>query len=406
MRSRRTGQPLHVLVVSHCFDPEPFRINQVVADLIAAGARPTVLTGQPNYPDGQIYPGYRAVGCGIERHRDGYDIARVPVVPRGNGRAVRLILNYLSFIISGIILGSWVLRRRRFDAVFVYATSPVIQGYVGLWFGMVKRARTIQWIQDLWPEALSATGFVRSRWLLEPVRKAVSLMYRSSDLVLGQSHAFVRHLSRQAGRTPVQFFPNPGEHPPALDGSAPAPRLGPGFHVVFGGNLGKAQAMPSVIAAAGLLHHDKDIQIHLFGSGAMLGWIEEEVACRGLTNVKLGGRMPSQAMPAIYAQANVLLLTLVDDPLIAQTVPSKLQSYLAAGVPILVAVNGEAADIVKRSGSGITCPPDDPAALAAAIIELKAMSAGERAEMGASACRFFADHYDPDRLSRQLLALM
>lgn len=406
MRSRRTGQPLHILVVSHCFDPEPFRINQVVSDLVAAGARPTVLTGQPNYPDGQVYPGYRAAGCGIERHRDGYDIARVPVVPRGNGRAVRLILNYLSFIVSGIVLGSWLLRQRRFDTVFVYATSPVIQGYVGLWFGMVKRAKTVLWIQDLWPEALSATGFVRSRWLLEPVRKAVSLMYRCSNLVLGQSHAFVRHLSRQTGRTPVEFFPNPGEHPPAINGSASAPRLGPGFHIVFGGNLGKAQAMPSVIAAADLLQQDTDIQIHLFGSGAMRGWIEEEIARRGLTNVKLGGRMPSRVMPAIYAQANVLLLTLVDDPLIAQTVPSKLQSYLAAGVPILVAVNGEAADIVKRSGSGIACPPDDPAALAAAITKLKAMSIEERMEMGVSACRFFAEHYDPDRLSRQLLTLM
>lgn len=400
------GATPHILVVSHCFDPEPFRINQVVADLVAAGGLLTVLTGQPNYPDGDVYPGYRASGSGIERHPGGYDIARVPVVPRGSGRAVRLSLNYLSFIVSGILVGSWLLRGRRFDTVFVYATSPAIQGYVGLWFGLIKRAAVVQWIQDLWPEALSATGFVHSRWLLAPIRAAVSMMYRASSLVLGQSHAFVRHLTPQAGRTPVAHFPNPGEHPAAASGAAAGPDLGPGFHVVFGGNLGKAQGLPGVIAAADLLRDDPDVHVTLFGSGTMVEWMRAEIARRGLGNVTLGGRMPPAAMPGLYAQASALLLTLVDDPLLAQTVPSKLQSYLATGVPIVVAVNGEAADIVRRSGGGIACAPDDPAALADAIRTLKAMSPAERAAMGAAGCRFFADNYNPDRLSHELLALL
>ncbi len=401
-----TGAAPRILVVSHCFDPEPFRINQVVADLVAAGGRLTVLTGQPNYPDGDIYPGYRASGSGIEWHPSGYDIARVPVVPRGNGRAVRLILNYLSFIASGILVGSWLLRGRRFDTVFVYATSPAIQGYVGLWFGLIKRAAVVQWIQDLWPEALSATGFVHSRSLLAPIRAAVSTMYRASSLVLGQSHAFVRHLAPQAGRTPVAHFPNPGEHPVPSAGAAAGPDLGPGFHIVFGGNLGKAQGLPGVIAAADLLRDDPDVHVTLFGSGTMIEWMRAEIARRSLANVTLGGRMPPAAMPGLYAQASALLLTLVDDPLLAQTVPSKLQSYLATGVPIVVAVNGEAADIVRRSGGGIACAPDDPAALADAIRTLKAMPAAERAAMGAAGCRFFADNYNPDRLSRQLLTLL
>jgi glycosyltransferase involved in cell wall biosynthesis len=400
------AQAPRILVVSHCFDPEPFRINQVVADLIAAGGELTVLTGQPNYPEGDVYPGYRAGGSGIERHPGGYDIARVPIVPRGNGSAVRLILNYLSFIASGILVGSWLLRRRGFDTIFVYATSPAIQGYVGLWFGLIKRAAVVQWIQDLWPEALSATGFVRSRWLLAPVRAAVVLMYRASHLVLGQSHAFVRHLTPQAGRTPVAYFPNPGEHAAPSHGAPAVPELGPGFHIVFGGNLGKAQALPTVIAAAALLRDDPDVRFTLFGSGAMVEWMLAEITRLNLSNVTLGGRMPPAAMPGIYAQASVLLLTLVDDPLLAQTVPSKLQSYLATGVPIVVAVNGEAADIVRHSGGGIACAADDPEALADAIRTLKAMPASDRAAMGAAGCRFFTDNYNPTRLSRQLLALL
>lgn len=403
----RQERALRILVVSHCFDPEQFRINQVVSDLTKAGARPTVLTGQPNYPEGQVYPGFRAFAWTVDRHTDGYDIVRVPIVPRGKGRALGLILNYLSFILSGIAVGSWLLRGRRFDAVFVYATSPVIQGYVGLWFGMLKRARVIQWIQDLWPEALSATGFVRNEWLLAPVRWSVIAMYRASDLLLGQSHAFVRYLSNQAGRTPVAFLPNPGEHPPvARPTAAGGIDLGPGFHIIFGGNIGKAQGIPNIVEAADLLRDDRDIRITLFGSGTMQTWAEAEIAQRGLPNMKLCGRMPPEAMPGIYVQASALLLTLVDDPLIAQTVPSKLQSYLAAGVPIIAAVNGEAADIVRQSGAGITCSADDPAALAAAIRAIREMTDESRKAMGEAGCRFFADHYNPDQLSRRLLSLM
>lgn len=406
MIQENAGSPLRVLVISHYFAPEPFRINQVVADLAAAGARITVLTGQPNYPDGDVYPGYSATGSTVVPHLDGYDVARVPVLPRGDGRAVRLICNYLSFVISAIVVGSWLLRGRRFDVVFVYTTTPVIQGYVGLWFGLIKRARVIQWIQDLWPEALSATGFVRSRWILDLIRRVSSVMYRASDLVLGQSQSFVRHLETEVGRTPVRFFPNPGEHALPVGASPPVPNLGSGFHVIFGGNMGKAQGMPNVIAAADLLSDDPDIRFTLFGSGAMVEWIKAELVRRRLTNVTLGGRIPPAAMPGVYAQAGALLLTLVDDPLIAQTVPSKLQSYLAAGIPIVAAVNGEAAEIVCESGGGIACAADDPEALAAAIRTVKALLPKERVEMGAAACRFYSVNYNPVQLSRQLLAMM
>jgi glycosyltransferase involved in cell wall biosynthesis len=396
--------PLRVLLVSHYFRPEPFRINQVVADLVAAGAEVTVLTGQPNYPGGRIFAGYRAWAAGIEQVDEGFTVVRVPIVPRGNGGGIRLVLNYLSFIVTGILIGAWLLRRRRFDVVFVYCTTPAIQGYVGVWFGLLKRARVVQWVQDLWPEVLSATGFIHTGWILRPIRWIIGVMYRRSDLVLGQSHAFVRFLTPQAGRTPVAYFPNPGEHlPDAVDGGID---LGPGFHVMFGGNMGKAQAMETTIAVAELLRDDPEIRFTLFGAGAMVPWIEQAIVDRRLDNVRLGGSMPPEAMPALYAQAGALLLTLVDDPLVAQTVPSKLQSYLAAGRPIVVAVNGEAADIVREAGAGIACPAEDPIALAAAIRTLKALSPAERAAMGASGCRFFADHYKPDRLVRQLLGLL
>jgi glycosyltransferase involved in cell wall biosynthesis len=393
---------LRVLVISHYFWPENFRINQVVEDLVAAGAEIAVLTGHPSYPGGVTFPGYDARRTAVERHPTGFDIYRVPVVPRGKGNHIRLFLNYVSFVLSGIFWGSWMLRGRRFDVLFVYCTTPAIQGYVGLWLKWAKRAKLVLWVQDLWPEALAATGFVKSRFVLRLVGAMVSALYRRSDLILGQSRAFAALIAVRAGATPVGYFPNPGEHPVAGSDVA-APKLPDKFNVVFAGNLGKAQAMETVVAAAELLREDPDIHISLFGSGSMDEWIAGEVAARAIPNLTLGGRLPPQAMPDVYRQASALLLTLVDDETIAQTVPSKLQSYLGAGIPIIAAVNGEAAEIVAGAGAGMSCRAEDPAALAAAIAALKALPAADRAAMGLAGRRFFAANYQPHELARRLL---
>lgn len=401
MTADRQTKP-HVLIVSHHFWPESFRINQVAEDLMAAGAEVTVLTGFPGYPSGSVFPGYSPPKAMIEKHPAGFPIFRVPVVPRGAGNAWRLILNYSSFIVSGAIVGAWLLRKRRFDLVFVYCTTPVIQGYLGMWLRLVKRARLVLWIQDLWPQALSAMGFVKSRFLLRIVDWLVSAMYRGSDLIFGQSRAFVAHIGPRAGRTAVRYFPNPGEHD-GVPADSPPLLLEPGFNVIFAGNLGKAQALDMVVEAARLLRDDPEIHIVLVGSGAAAPWIAREIDAHRLDNLKLTGRLPPEAMVGVYAQASALLLTLIDDPIIAQTIPSKLQSYLGSGRPVIAAVNGEAARIVAEAGAGLATPAEDAAALADAVRTLKRMPAAERDAMGAAARRLFEAEYEPTKLARQLL---
>src|SRR5690606_22822349 len=118
----QTGAPLRILVLTQHFWPEQFRINSFVEDLREAGAEVAVLTGQPNYPAGRILAGYRATGIGTERHPSGYDIYRVPLVPRGRSGAVRLVLNYLSFLTMASSAGLYLLRGRPFDVIFVYGT--------------------------------------------------------------------------------------------------------------------------------------------------------------------------------------------------------------------------------------------------------------------------------------------
>lgn len=392
---------LKVLVVSHYFWPESFRINQVVNDLSSGGAEVVVLTGFPNYPDGKTFEGYRSWKPMIEDHPNGYEIVRVPVVPRGRSGAFRLFLNYVTFVVSGVLFGSILLRGRRFDVQFVYCTTPVIQGFVGLWFKWLKQAPVVLWVQDIWPRALAATGYIKSPLQLKLIGRAVTALYRGCDLILGQSHSFVRLIAPQAGDTPVEHFPNPGEHPVAAERGE---RLPAGkFNVVFAGNIGRAQAMDTVLAAAELLSGSSDIQITLFGSGSMSEWTADQVKKRGIENLKLAGRVPPDQMPSIYAESSVLLLPLVDDPDVAETVPSKLQSYFGAGRPIIAAVNGEAARIVRDAGAGLACPAEDPAALADAIKDLRDRSVAEREAMSAAALHYFSEHYEPQRLTRHLL---
>jgi glycosyltransferase involved in cell wall biosynthesis len=395
---------MKVLIVSQHFWPETFRINEVAESLREAGCSVSVLTGQPNYPDGQVFPGYRAGSLGREEHA-GFTIHRVPLVPRGRGGARQLVANYLSFLASACILGPWMLRGRKFDVIFVYGTSPILQAMAGVVLRLVKRAALVTWVQDLWPQSLEVTGFVRNARLLRAVAAVVSWIYRRSDLLLVQSHAFVPTVRAMAGRTPVEYHPNPGERafsePPTE--AAPALALDDGFNVVFAGNLGTVQSLETIVEAAALLKMHRDVRFVVIGSGSRGDWLERTVAERGLDNVQLPGRFPPQAMPRILEQASALLITLARGEILSQTVPSKMQAYLASGRPIIASLDGEGQRVLNEAGAGMACPAEDPAALAEAVLKLRNAGAEELGRMGDAGRRYYVEHFDPVVLAEQLV---
>ena len=394
---------MRILVFSQHFWPETFRINDVAKSLLEAGHEVTVLTGQPNYPGGTVFPGYRAASSGIQSHY-GLVIHRVPLVPRGRGGAVRLSANYLSFIASAVLFGAWRLRGQRFDVVFVYATSPLIQALAAIALARLKRCPLVTWVQDLWPESLQATGYVTNPRLLAAVTRVVRFIYARNATLLVQSDAFVASVRAMApSGVPVLVHPNPGDDE-AVPSNEPALRLERGFNVVFAGNLGTAQALDTVLNAADQLHDLPDLRFVLIGSGSRSDWLAEQVRLRGLTHVQLPGRFASQQMPAILAQAQVLLVTLVDDPAMALTVPSKVQTYLAAGRPIIAAMEGEGARVVLASGAGLVCKAGSADALACVVRRLHALPLKDREHMGAAGRRFHSEHYLSSRLTPALVA--
>jgi oligosaccharide repeat unit polymerase len=409
--AKATPSSLRLLVVTQYFHPESFRISDLCRDLTERGHSVTVLTGQPNYPSGTIAPGYRAWSFRRELYGN-VEVVRMPLYPRKQGSAIHLILNYLSFVASGVFFGPWLLRGKRFDSIFVYAISPLLQALPAIVLKWIKGAKLVTWVQDLWPEALEATGFVKNRWALSATAVVVRFIYRFSDSVLVQSDGFVEPVARLCARDKIAVFPNSAETIFLRDGLAepsPIPELNDGFSAVFAGNLGTVQALPTILDAAEMLRDHPEIRIYLVGTGALAETLSADIARRDLRNVIMSGHFPIDKMPAILSRASVLLVTLKDVALGRFTVPSKVQAYLAAGRPIIAALNGEGARIVDAARAGLSCPSEDATALAERILAVYRMTRDEREALGRNGRAFFETHYEQgvlnDWLTRHFRAL-
>ena len=399
---------MRVLVVSQYFSPEVFRINEVVQSLVVKGAVVDVLTGNPNYPDGKIFAGYNAWGGKTEQVL-GAAVYRVPIFPRGKQGALRLALNYLSFVISGLLFGPWLLRTRRYDVVFVYGVSPIFMAIPAVFLAWLKGLKLVVWVQDLWPESLAATGYVRNPRVLRAVESVVRWIYRHTDLLLVQSRAFEASVAALSPGKPIVYYPNSVDTTfaelPSTDVNLPVvPALDEGFAIVFAGNVGVGQAVDVIVKAAALLKDVPQIRFIVFGRGSRWEWMHEQSQALGLTNLHLPGRFPVNTMSGLMQKAGALLVTLADEPIYALTVPNKLQAYMAAGLPILACLNGEGARLVQEAQAGLSVPAQDAKALAAAVLQLYRMTPEERAHFGANGRRYFKANFDHDKLVNELMA--
>jgi glycosyltransferase involved in cell wall biosynthesis len=283
-----------------------------------------------------------------------------------------------------------------------------MQAIPAIWLSWLKGVKLITWVQDLWPESLSATGFVRSPTILAAVSLVVRWIYRKNDLLLVQSCAFIPSVVKMAGETQVIYHPNPGDL--AFSNrqvhQQSGLQLNPGFNIVFAGNLGTAQALDTVLTAAQLLRDTEEIKFVIIGSGSRGGWLKQEIELLGLKNISMVGRLPPSEIPRIFAQASALLVTLVRDPIVSQTVPSKIQAYLAAGKPIIGALDGEGARVIIEAGAGIVCQAEDAYALADAVRRLYETRLEERDGMSQSGRTYYEKHFDPALLTRRLKKIL
>ncbi len=400
---------MKILIVSQYFWPESFRINDLTQELLQRGHSVAVLTGIPNYPAGTVFEGYRKNPKAFDYY-SGTRVFRVPMLARGNG-AVRLFLNYLSFVIGACLYGPWRLRGQQADVIFVFAPSPVTVGLPAILLGWIKRAPVVFWTLDLWPDTLAAIGVLRSPILLGWVGRLVRFIYERCTLVLGQSRGFLPKIAKYCSNAnKIRYFPSWTEeifNEADLLPASEVPVHKGVFNILFAGNIGEAQDLPAVLNAAESLRHNTAIRWLIVGDGRISVWLHDEVARRGLqSNVLLLGRFPVERMPSFYAHADVLLVSLKKDPVFSLTIPGKVQSYLMAGVPILGMLDGEGAQVIKDSNAGLVCAAGNSEGLVSAVLEMLSMSVDQRKLLGMNGHDYAQKEFGRGLLIDQLEVLL
>ena len=402
------NKPLRILIISQYFWPENMRINDMATSFIDRGHEVTVLTGKPNYPEGRVFSDYKEAPNKYSSYR-GASVVRVPMLARGKS-SVTLISNYISFFISASIIGLYKLRGEKYDAIFVYAVSPIMAAIPAIILGRKKRAPVFVWVLDLWPETLRAVGVLSDRRLLALVGKLVSWIYNRADYLLLQSKSFSdsvkEYCTRPISEERLVYFPSwaednfSNETAESSDLIVHSPDY---FTIVFAGNIGDAQNFPVVLDAITLLKSELPIRWVIVGDGRASAWLYEQVQVRGLSeNIILLGRHPLEKMPPLFSAADALFLSLKTNDVFEKTIPGKVQAYLASGKPIIAMIDGEAARVISESGAGMTCDSGDAASLARIVRKMASLSATERIEMGRSGQKYYAEHYAKDMLFDRL----
>jgi glycosyltransferase involved in cell wall biosynthesis len=330
-------------------------------------------------------------------------IIRLPLYPSHDRSSLRRSLNFLSFFVSCFVY--LMVRRSHYDLAYVYH-PPITVGLAAALAGLFRRLPFVLDVQDLWPDTIAATGMPGAARFVAPLGACCAFVYRRACAIITQSQGIRRALiDRGVPQAKVSYIPNWAaaefeELPSGRSTTEP-------FTLVYGGNLGHAQRLDHVLKAAAILSRQRpDIRIDLFGSGVEEAALRQEAKSLGMQNVRFNGRVTQAEIIRVFAAADALLLHLGDDPLFAITIPSKTQFYLAMGRPIVAAVNGEAAEVLRESGAALVVAPGDPVELAGAIQQLADLAPDRREAMGRSGGAYYRRNLSFSRSKDRTIALL
>ena len=401
---------MRILFLSDNFPPEgnapATRLHEHAVRWVRDGHSVTVITCAPNFPEGRLFPGYRNAWRTVETV-DGIRVVRVKTYITANEGFLRRTLDYASFMLMGFVFG---LLERRPDVVV--ATSPQFFCALGGWMLALCKWRPFVFeLRDLWPASIVAVGAMRKSILIHWLEALELFLYRRADAVVAVTDAFRADLiARGIGGGKIDVVINGVD----LERYAPAPRdaelaqrfdLDGRFVVGYLGTHGMAHALDSVLEAALRLRGRSDIAFFFAGGGAERARLEQRVAERGASNVRLIPRQPKDVMPRLWSLCDVSVIPLRDTPVFATVIPSKLFECMGMGIPVVMALpRGEATAIVEATGCGVVVPAEDPQALAQAIISLADDPVQLQRLRAASAAA--APNYSRDAQARRMLAVL
>lgn len=384
---------MKILLLTQWFDPEPTFKGLLFAQALRdEGHEVEVLTGFPNYPGGKVYDGYK-INFYQKEVMDGITIHRAPLYPSHDGSAAKRILNYMSFAISTFLVG--LIKTRNIDVIYSYH-PPLTTSLSACLLGFCKRVPFVMDVQDLWPDTLSATGMISNRKVLNIVGKVCDFLYKRASKVVVLSPGFKKRIvSRGVPANKVEVIYN-WCNEPALNNfeqtEVKLPDNGD-LNLLFAGNLGLAQGLPSIIQAAKILQSENiGVNIVLLGDGVAKQAAIDATEELKLNNVYFLPRVSMQQVGSLLSCADMLLVHLNKNELFEITVPSRTQANMAIGKPIVMGVSGDASNLISNAGAGVTCQPDNPESLADAISQLCNLSDIERLQIGKAGKYYYKEH--------------
>ena len=391
-----TNTKKHILVVTQYYYPEPFRINDMTAEWVKRGYKVTVLTGIPNYPEGEFYDGY-GHGKNMRETVNGVDIIRVPIIARGHS-ALKLMMNYASFMFSA---GRWFRKTDiKPDSIFIFEVSPMTQALPPVKFAGRKKIPCTIYVQDLWPENLEAVAGIHNKLIIRAVNKMVDRIYRGCTHIMATSPSFKSRLELRksvwdaGGNSKVIYWPQYAEefYVPTEKMILEDMPCDNRFKLIFTGNVGFAQGLdilPRVYTE--IKAGDRECDFVIIGDGRYMDKLKAEVNAAGAADYFFfPGRKPAEDIPKYLGACDAAFISFADNELFNMTIPAKLQSYMACGMPILAAAGGETARIVTGANAGLCSPVGDVKGLAQNLIKLMDTDLTDmRKASGEYAGRFF-----------------
>jgi glycosyltransferase involved in cell wall biosynthesis len=392
---------MRILFLSPYFPPEmgapSARVSELARHWAQAGQDVTVLTAFPNQPNGVVPPEYRKAMRRLVLTEDYYGarVERTWLIPTPNRKPWERIANYASYCVSALLRGLFLSKPE-----VIIGTSPqMLAAVAGLWLAKLRRVPFIFEVRDLWPESLIGVGLAGSKHpLYRLIGKLADMLYRHSDHVVVVSPAFKDYLHRHwdipLDRMSIvvngveQDLFSPGEPDQRLLSEL---GLAGKFVVSYIGMLGSAQGASTILQAAALLRHRPEIAFLLVGDGADRERIELQVRDQKLHNLKLLPQQPRSAVPSFIVSSKVCLVVLRDAEVFKSVIPTKMLEFMSCGRPVVVAVQGQAQEIVEAAQAGLCVPPEDPGALAAAVERLYRDEA-ERERLGRNGRSYIVSH--------------
>lgn len=383
---------MRILVVCQHYWPEPFNSTDVCETLVARGHDVTVITGLPNtgMPDNDI-PAEWMQPERWDEVRNGVRIMRAKLHPRKSG-AINRIRNYLSFWANANKLARNL--DDEFDVVLGYQFSPVMQVDPGIVYAKKHHKKILLYCFDLWPASLLAGGFKEGSLPFAWMKHVSKRIYSDADAIAVTSPLFDEYFRNELGLNISEsaYLPQYAEDLFLREAAAPVDGYDSSkLNLTFAGNVGSAQSVETIVEAASLVRDSQQIVFHIVGSGSALDSCKERAKELMLDNVIFHGRKPLEEMPAYYAASDAMLVTFADSPMARYTLPRKVQSYLAAGKPILAAASGETERVIREARCGYCCGFEDAqglAHIASAFFEVK-----DAKRLSENARRYYRTHF-------------